>query len=157
MVTQTILSSIYISLVLISTVESIYNVFTYTDGISTDEHCCLVQLSEHFCLAKPLTRSLIQVNKECQQVDVNEKHKNQLNKVVRRLNVETSKKLTDKILIELKAPLDQDILQDDLLCLASANNNINLEKCYVILANVEQKKHSEKHFSYVIREDRKNR
>lgn len=137
-------------LIFILPIESNYYVYTYDDGTGDDEHCCLVRLGEKFCLAKPLTRSLVQVNKECQQLDGNEKNKNYLNKIVRRLNVETSKKLGDKILLQLQTPLEKKILNNDLLCLASNNNNIDLEKCYVELTVNKQKKSSEKIFSYFV-------
>jgi hypothetical protein len=112
-------------------IESSYYVYTYDDGRSDDERCCLVRLGEKFCLAKPLTRSLVQVNKECQRLGANEKNKNYLNKIIRRLNVNTSEKLNDKILIHLKDSLEKDLLDDDLVCLSTENNNIDLEKCYV--------------------------
>lgn len=130
-------------------IESSYYVYTYDDGQSDDdddEHCCLVRLGEKFCLAKPLTRSLVQVNKECQRLGANEKDKNYLNQIVRRLNVETSKKFDEKILIQLKNPLEKNLLNDDLVCLSAANNNINLEKCYVEFTVNEHKKQSEENF-----------
>jgi len=135
-------------LIFILPIESNYYAYTYDDGTGgDDEHCCLVRLGEKFCLAKPLTRSLLQVDKKCQRLGVNEKNKNYLNKIVRRLNVETSEKVDKKILLELQKPLEGDILKDDLLCLAAANNNIDLEKCYVQLAVVKQKTRSEENFS----------
>jgi hypothetical protein len=130
-------------LVLILAIESTYYTYTYDDGVGDDEHCCLVRINDKFCLATPLTRSLIQVNKQCDRLGANENSKKYLNKIVRRLNSETSKKLGDKILLELQTPLEEDILKDDLLCLASANNNINLEQCYVELADVKCKEQSE--------------
>jgi hypothetical protein len=132
-------------------IESSYYVYTYDDGQSDDdddEHCCLVRLGEKFCLAKPLTRSLVQVNKECQRLGANEKHKNYLNQIVRRLNVETSKKFDEKILIQLKNPLEKNLLNDDLVCLSVANNNIDLEKCYVEFTINEDKKQSEEKFVF---------
>ncbi|CAF1370150.1 unnamed protein product [Adineta steineri] len=138
-------------IVFILTTESAYNVFTY-DG--DDEHCCLVQINRDFCWAKPLTRSLIQVNKRCQPIDLNEKPRNYLNKVIRRLNVETSTKLGDKILIELEKPLDEDILKNNLLCLTpDNNNNINLDKCHIVLANIESKKRRRKTKNTTIAEE----
>ena len=131
-------------LVLILTIESVYLAYTYNDGTSDNENCCLVRLHDKFCLATPLTRSLIQVNTQCDRLGANENNKKYLNKIVRRLNVEISQKLGDKILLELKTPLEKDILKDDLLCLASANNNINLEKCYVELVDVQPKEQSKK-------------
>jgi len=138
---------IFVFLLLISVikVESNYYAYTYDDGIDDDnEHCCLVRLDEEFCLAKPLTRSLLQVNKQCQQLDATKNKQNYLNKIVRRLNVESSKKIGDKILLELKKPIEKSILNQDLLCLATNNNNINLEKCYVEFIPIKQKKSSKK-------------
>jgi hypothetical protein len=125
-------------------VESSYYVYTYDDAESDDdddEHCCLVRLGENFCLAKPLTRSLVQVDKECQRLGANEKNKNYLNKIIRRLNADTSDKLNDKILIHLKNPIEKDLLDDDLLCLSiENNNNIDLEKCFVELTVKQSRK-----------------
>ncbi|CAF1142863.1 unnamed protein product [Adineta ricciae] len=144
-------SSVYLcgicSLILIGAVQSSYNVFTYKgDDGDDDEHCCLVQLDDKFCLAQVLTNSLIQVDRDCQRLNANEKSKTYLSKVVRRLTVESSEKVGDQILIELEKPLDGDILQKDLLCLTTENNNnnINLQKCYIILANVEKKRSKRK-------------
>ncbi|CAF3279959.1 unnamed protein product [Rotaria sp. Silwood2] len=131
-----------ILLVFIQRVKSTYYVYTYDDGIGNDEHCCLVRLGENFCVAKPLTRSLLQVNKACQRLVINGKRQNDLNKIIRRLNVETSQKVGDKILLQLQTPLDKNILKNDLLCLSSATNNINLEKCFIELASDQQKKKS---------------
>jgi len=136
----------FILLIFILTVESNYYVYTYDDVTGDDEHCCLVRLGENFCLAKPLTRSLVQVNKESQRLDANKKNKNYLNKIVRRLNIESSHKIDDKILLQLKKPLEKTILNNDLLCLAATNNNLDLETCYVQLPAVKQKKQSEKIF-----------
>ncbi|CAF3697041.1 unnamed protein product [Rotaria sp. Silwood1] len=133
-----------ILLVFIQRVESTYYVYTYDDGIGNDEHCCLVRLGENFCVAKPLTRSLLQVNKACQRLGINEKTTNDLNKIVRRLNVEKSEKIGDKILLQLQTPLDKNILKNDLLCLSSTTNNINLEKCFVELADEQPKKKNKK-------------
>ena len=146
-------SSVYLcgicSLILIGVVQSSYNVFTYKgDGGDEDEHCCLVQLDDKFCLAQVLTNSLIQVDRDCQRLNANDKSKSCLSKVVRRLTVESSEKVGDQILIELEKPLDEDILKTDLLCLTTENNNnnINLQKCSVILANVERKRSSKTNF-----------
>lgn len=136
----------FLLLISLLTIESSYYAYTYDDGVGDDEHCCLVRLGEDFCLAKPLTRSLLQVNKQCQRLDNSEKNKNYLNKIVRRLDIESSKKVGDKILLQLKKSLEKPILNNDLLCLATAHNNINLEKCYVEVAAVKQKKPSEKNF-----------
>jgi len=134
-------------LIFILPIESNYYVYTYDDDNSGDEHCCLVRLGEKFCLAQPLTRSLLEVNKKCQQLGINEKNKNYLNKIVRRLNVETSTKVDNKIILELQKPLEEDLLKNDLLCLSADNNNIDLGKCYVQLAVIKQNKKSEKNFS----------
>jgi hypothetical protein len=146
--------SAFCSIVLFLAVESSYNVFTYNNGLGDEEHCCLVQLGNEFCLATPLTRSLIQLNKDCPRLHPNTKSKNDLSKVARRLNVESSHKLGDEILIELKDPLDKDILSNDLLCLASANNNINLEKCHVVLTPIQAKKPSKSRFDSASVEER---
>ncbi len=134
-------------LLFIIKVESSYYVYTYDDGISDDEHCCLGRIGEDFCLAKPLTRSLVQVNKECQRLGANEKNKNYLNKIVRRLDVETSHKIDNQILLQLEKPLEKTILNNDLLCLSATNNNIDLEKCYVEVTVDKRKKQSEEIYS----------
>ena len=97
------LSSFYLlalcSIVVLAAAETSYNVFTYDDGHGDDEHCCLVQIGDDFCLAKPLTRSLIQVDEDCHRLNPTEKTKNELGKVVRRLNVEKSRKISGDLLI----------------------------------------------------------
>jgi hypothetical protein len=130
-------------LVLILTVESAYYAYTYADGDGTEEHCCLVRVRDNFCLATPITRSLIQVNQQCQLSDAPKrrrfsakKRNNDYSKqIFRRLNVQISREIGDKILLELKTPLGKDILDKDLVCLASTNKNINLEKCHVELVD----------------------
>jgi len=130
-------------LVLTLTVESVYNPYLYDDGNGGEEHCCLVRVRENFCLATPITRSLIQVNQQCGQFNrpkrrrlVGKKENNEyLDKISRRLNVQTVQEIDDKILIELQKPLEKNILENDLICLTSTNNNINLEKCHVELAD----------------------
>ena len=119
-------------------------VYTYDHADDGDEQCCLVRVGEQFCLAKPLTRSLIQVKKDCQRLEADDKKKDYLKKIVRRLNVEQSDKVGEKILIQLKDPLDKTILSNDLLCLTTTTNNIDLEKCYVKLAKKEEKKPKKK-------------
>ncbi|CAF1113867.1 unnamed protein product [Rotaria sordida] len=134
-----------ILLIFILRVESTYHVYTYDNGVGDDEHCCFVRLGSNFCLAKPLTRSLLQANQECQRLGINGKNKNDLNKIVRRLNVEKSDKVGNKIIIQLKTPLDKNILKNDLLCLSSTNNNnINLEKCFIEVADDQQQKKKRK-------------
>jgi hypothetical protein len=120
-----------------------YNTFTYDDGVGDDEHCCLVQIGEKFCVGKPLTSSLVQVKKPCQHLDANEKNKDYLNKVVRRINVDSSKKVGGKILLELQTPLAKEILENDIVCLSEENNNINLEKCVIQLPAKQQNKSKE--------------
>lgn len=129
-----------ISLLIIKVQSSSY-VYTYdhdTDD-DDDEQCCLVRLGEQFCLAKPLTRSLIQVKKDCQRIEANDKKKDYLKKIVRRLNAVQSDKIGEKILIQLKDPLEKNILDNDLLCLSTTTNNIDLEKCYVKLPKKKEK------------------
>lgn len=124
-------------------VESAYYVYTYDNDGNGDEKCCFVRKDDNFCLAKPLTRSLLQANKECQRLDPTGNNKQYLNQVVRRLDIEKSQKVDDEILIELKAPLEENVLQNDLVCLSPKNtNNINLDKCVVELAPNENKKKS---------------
>lgn len=136
------LSSAWILLLLVIKVQSSFYVYTY-DHDDDDEHCCLVRLGEQFCLGKALTRSLIQVKKDCQRFEANDKKKDYLKKIVRRLNIERSEKIGEKILIELKNPLEKDFLTDDLLCLSTTTNNINLDKCHVKLARKEKNNSSE--------------
>ena len=126
-------------LVLIQTVQSVYNVYSYDDGKSGEEHCCLVRVHENFCLAKPITRSLIQVNKQChkfggrkhRRVGGKKKNNKYLDIISRRLHVKSTHEVGDKILIELKKPLEKNMIKNDLACLTSTNDNINLNKCYV--------------------------
>lgn len=131
-------------LVFTLTVESVYNPFLYDDGHDGEEHCCLVRVRENFCLATPITRSLIQVNqKQCMESNrpkqgrfSRRKELNEnLKKISRRLNVQTIQEINDKIFIELQKPLEKNIIEHDLICLTSTNNNINLEKCYVELVD----------------------
>jgi hypothetical protein len=137
-------SALYVTgiilIVFILRIESAHHTFTYNDGVGDDEHCCLVRIDERFCLAKPLTSSLVQVKKECQRFGPNEKRKSYLNKIVRRLDVSTTQKIGDKILVELETPLEKNILENDLLCLSEENNNINLEKCYIQLPAIKTEK-----------------
>jgi len=130
-------------LVLTITVKSVYNPYLYDDGNGGEEHCCLVRVRENFCFATPITRSLIQVNQQCDRFD---RHKNRrfgrkketneyLDKISRRLDIQTVQEVGDKILIELQKPLEKTILDNDLICLTSTNNNINLEKCHVELVD----------------------
>lgn len=130
----------FLLLIPIITVESSYYAYTYDKGVGDDEHCCLIRSGEDFHLAKPLTRSLLQVNKQNGNCGCKQKTENYLDKIVRRLNVESSKKLGDKVLVELKDSIDKSILADDLLCLATDNNNLNLEKCHIDVPPVKPKK-----------------
>ncbi|CAF0831940.1 unnamed protein product [Rotaria sp. Silwood1] len=126
-------------LVLILTVESVYYAYSYEDGNNNEEHCCLARVHKNFCVARPITRSLVQVNKQCHRFDRSQHHrygrKNRnekyLDKIVSRLNVQTSQEVGDNILIELKKPLEKKILENDLICLTSTNKNMNFDKCYV--------------------------
>lgn len=130
-------------LVLTLTVESVYNPFLYDDGHGGEEHCCLVRVREKFCWATPITRSLIQVNQQCSRFQRSRHHRhgenkemnNYLGKISRRLNVQKIQEIDDKIFIELQKPLDKNITENDLICLTSTNNNVNLEKCYVELVD----------------------
>ncbi|CAF1027099.1 unnamed protein product [Rotaria magnacalcarata] len=133
-----------LTLLVVQRVESIYYVYTYDDGVGDDENCCLVRLGDDFCLAKPLTQSLLQVNKECQRLSVDQNNKHYLNKIVRRLPVETSHKVGDKILLELKTPLDTALLKNDLVCLSPNTNNINVEQCFVEIVQDAHKKKKQK-------------
>jgi hypothetical protein len=122
-------------LVLTITVESVYNPYLYDDGNGGEEHCCLVRVRENFCFATPITRSLIQVNQQCGRFDRKKKTNEYLDKISRRLDIQTVQEVGDKILIELQKPLEKTILDNDLICLTSTNNNINLEKCHVELVD----------------------
>lgn len=127
-------------LILISTVESVYYAYSYDDGYGNKEHCCFVQTHGKFCSAKPITRSLVQVNGHCDHLDQpkhyrphgKQRNHGYIDRVVRRLNVRATHEVDDKILIELKDPLEKSILDNDLVCLKSSNNQkMNFEKCYV--------------------------
>ncbi|CAF2351423.1 unnamed protein product [Rotaria sp. Silwood2] len=128
-------------LVLILTVESVYYAYSYDNDNDNDneEHCCLVRIRENICVARPITRSLVQVNKQCHRFDRSQRHRSgrknrndkYLDKILSRLNVQTSQEVGDKILIELKNPLEKKILEKDLICLKSTNKNMNFDKCYV--------------------------
>jgi hypothetical protein len=142
-------STVYITslitlLVLILTVESIYHVYMYDDGHGHDEHCCLVRVRDKFCLATPITRSLIQVNKQCHRLNSVKRRRNgrarssskkstdnYFDRISRRLNIKSTRQFNDKILLELRTPLPSAILKRDLVCLATTNNNLNLGKCYI--------------------------
>jgi hypothetical protein len=133
-----------ILLVLVVSVQSIFHVYTYDDEHGNEEHCCLVRVRDQFCLATPITRSLIQVNKQCHQTAQRKHHRGvskrrndkYLDQISRRLIVQSVKEMDDKILIGLKTPLDKTILDRDLVCLASTKNNIDLDKCSIELANL---------------------
>jgi uncharacterized membrane protein YheB (UPF0754 family) len=94
-------------------------------------------------LATPITRSLVQVNKQCHLTDGHKRYRSQgkkrnnkyLDQLSRRLNVQASYEIGDKILIELKESLEKDMLKNDLICLSSTHNNVNLEKCHVQLSD----------------------
>jgi hypothetical protein len=132
-------------LVLILTVESAYNAYLYDNGNGDDEHCCLARINQGLCLATPITRSLIQVDKQCHRHDRLKYHRygeskrkdHYLNKITRRLNVQSSEEIGDKILLELKTPLEKNMIQNDLVCLTSTNKDINLEKCHLELNDDE--------------------
>ncbi|CAF1077847.1 unnamed protein product [Adineta steineri] len=140
-------SLFYISitlLVLILPVASVYNVYSYDDGHGGEEHCCVARIRENLCLATPITRSLVQVNKQCHRFDgPNKRHrygekrnKNEyLEKISRRLDIQSSEEIGDKILLELKKPLDTHMVQKDLVCLASKTHDINFEKCHMELVD----------------------
>jgi hypothetical protein len=128
---------------LILTIESVYNPYLYDDGHGGEEHCCLVRVRENFCMATPITRSLIQVDKQCEQSSKSKHRRSSrrnrnnayIDKISRRLNVQNVHEDEEKIFIELQKPLEKNILQNDLICLTSMNNNIDLETCYVELAD----------------------
>jgi len=139
----------------IETVQSATRVFTYDDGRGSDEHCCLVRVRDQVCLATPVTRSLLQVNKQCpilagekvRRPKKNNKIMNRifLDRISRRLNIEAVREQTDHILIELQKPLDNDILNRDLVCLASTKHALNLNRCFVEIFNpIENEKMDEK-------------
>lgn len=141
--------------ILIETVQSATRVFTYDDGRGSDEHCCLVRVRDQVCLATPVTRSLLQVNKQCpvlagekvRRPKKNNKIMNRifLDRISRRLNIEAVREQTDHILIELQKPLDSDILNRDLVCLASRKHALNLNRCFVEIFNpIENEKLDEK-------------
>jgi hypothetical protein len=129
-------------LVLTLAIESAYYPFLYDDGQGGEEHCCLVQIRGNMCFATPVTRSLVQVNKQCGRFD-RPKHRRSggknnnneyIDKISRRLDIQRVDEMDDKIFIELQKPLDKHIVDNDLICLTSTENNINLEKCHVELA-----------------------
>ena len=133
--------SVLIGLTLVAvSVQSTYYAYTYDNG--ADENCCVVRLKDDFCLATPLTRSLLQLNKQCHSLDAQGKNKKYLDKIVQRLDVDASHKIAGQILVQLKAPLNGDIVADDLLCLSPANNHIDLEKCHLEWSAPKAKKSS---------------
>ena len=126
------------------TVQSVYTPYLYDDGKGGQEHCCVVPVRSSFCLAKPITRSLVQVNKECSRIEKPRRRrletKNQtkddyFDKITGRLNVKRVHENDNRIYIELQKPLEKDILQNDLVCLTATDkqNTMNLDKCFVEL------------------------
>ena len=140
---SSILKSIALVLLLsIVSVQSIYYAYTYDDGVGNDEHCCLVRLREDFCSATPLTSRLIQLDGECAGLGTKKNQQKYLDQVTRRVNIQSTHKIGKKVLLQLEKPLDKDILQNDLLCLSAANNNIDLDKCSIELVNEHKTKPS---------------
>ena len=130
-------------LVFIVSVQSTFHAYTYDDGHGSEEHCCLVRVRDKFCLATPITRSLIQVDQRCHQSHRRRHHRRggkkrnekYLDRISRRLIVESVKEMGEKTLLGLKTPLPQAILDRDLVCLVSSKNSINLSKCSIEPAN----------------------
>ena len=127
-------------------IQGKYQVYTYDNAKTGDttERCCFVHIDDSFCLAQPLTRSLVQVRKECQRLNVNDNTKNYLINIVRRLDVQTTEKIGGKILLELSNPMEQTVLKNDLLCLSSTTmNHIDLDKCFVQTQSKQSKSKNE--------------
>ena len=129
--------------VLIAYVQSAYYAYTYDDGHGNEEHCCMVRIRDQFCLATPITRSLVQASKQCHRFgpqhgrrsSARKQNENDWNKISRRLSVQAVQEMDDRILLELKTPLTNEMISNDLICLASNQNNIALDKCFIELSN----------------------
>lgn len=141
-------SNLFVSLSLtffltITIVQSIYNPYLYDDGKGGPEHCCVVPVRGSMCLAKPITRSLVQVNKECSRVrrprrrrlGQDKSRDEYLDKITSRLNVQKVHENDNRVYIELQTPLKKEILDNDLMCLTATDNQnaMNLEECFVEL------------------------
>lgn len=130
----------------ILTVQSVYTPYLYDDGKGGHEHCCIVPVHGSMCLAKPVTRSLVQVNKECNRIERsgrrrveiknNQTRDDYLDKITSRLNVKRIDENDNRIYIELQTALKKEILDNDLVCLTATDkqNTIHLDKCFVELA-----------------------
>ena len=103
----------------------------------------MVRLRDQFCLATPITRSLVQASKQCHRFGPHhgrrssgrKQSERDLNQISRRLSVQAVHEMDDRILLELKTPLTENMVSDDLICLTSNQNNIDLEKCFIELTN----------------------
>ncbi|CAF1122562.1 unnamed protein product [Adineta ricciae] len=130
-------------LAFIRTVDSVHKLYSYDDGNGGDEHCCIARIDKNYCLATPITRSLIQVNKQCHQFDghqhrrMNDTQKNDAyeDKIVRRLDIQSSEEVGDRLLFRLQTSLETDLLRRDLACLSSKKPAISFDKCYLQLAD----------------------
>ena len=138
-------------LAFILAVECIYYPYLYDDGQGGEEHCCLVRVREKFCKATPITRSLIQVTKQCSRFGRKNRDNDYLDQITHRLNVEKMYENDEKIFLQLQNPLKQSILQKDLICLKSNQpNRINFDKCHIELVDdrIAGKKPSRNHFYF---------
>ena len=129
-------------ILLVNVIDSAYHVYTYDDGKEVDEHCCLVRVGERFCFATPVTRSLLRVDKSCyrnQPKGVQRKREKlmHLNTIVRRLNIQLTNETKSVIFIELQKPLEQILVDRDLVCSTSRADSFNLNKCYVEMSRLQ--------------------
>lgn len=144
MLKSSLIVSFCLVFLLIEKIDSTYHVYTFSDGPNAEEHCCLVRFREKFCFATPVTRSLIQVDRNCHKLQRNKFSKKQqrlahLDKIHRRLDVQSIRENQDFLLIELRRPLESSIVKNDLVCLSSNEKKINFRKCFVELAAAPEK------------------
>ena len=83
------------------------------------------------CTTTPLTSRLILVNKHCQTLEKQKKTSTYLDRIVRRLEVEKTHRVGKKVLLQLEKPLSPEILRNDLLCLSTTTNQIELDQCFI--------------------------
>lgn len=122
--------------VLILVGECVHHPYLYDDGHDGEEHCCLVRIQDKFCKATPITRSLLQVTKECSRFGGRKRNNDYVDQLIHRLSVEKVYENEQKIFIQLQKPLKQKILRNDLICYKSnEENQINFEKCYIESTN----------------------
>lgn len=136
-------------LAFILVVECIYYPYLYDDTQGGQEHCCLVRVREKFCKATPITRSLIQVTKQCSRFG--RKNHDYLDQITQRLNVGKMYENDEKIFLELEKPLPQNILENDLICLKSNQpNRIDFDQCHLEMMDggIKERKSSRNSFSF---------